>query len=422
MSERNAVGNLRTSPFSIEGKWRLLLCAMIAVYYLGLVLFPVLFRVLGLNFEFMWFLDSHALLAASDAAAAGLNPYARNPLDILGRPHVYSHWWLYFSRFGVTRDDNFLVGGFFLAAFFTVVFWWLRPRSFGEATWGFLIMASPAIVLGVERANNDLVIFALLALVIPLMASEREWVRWCALIPVLAGTLLKFYPAAAVLVLLMGESRREVVSRAVVSAILLGLVFLHLSAELAVLAPIIPKAAGLLSYGASQMFEEMGVPGWLTVPCGMVLGGLLCIGGLLTSPRLVQPVGRTGRAEWVAFVLGAVLLTACFFTRASYVYRFVYSVFMAPFLWRVWTDQMESRRLRRLAGITMGLMLVALWGDGMVLSFLMGLTDKYSVQTLVATADVVAHWRQPLIWAFITCLLCFLGDHYRQVWNRLAGR
>jgi hypothetical protein len=93
---------------------------------------PDRFRALGVNHLGPWFLDLYAILASNDALARGLDPYAHNPLDVFGRPHVYSHWWLSLGSVGLTRDDILWLGAALGTAFVGAALAWLRPRRLGE--------------------------------------------------------------------------------------------------------------------------------------------------------------------------------------------------------------------------------------------------------------------------------------------------
>lgn len=409
----------QSSLFTLRGG-RMVFIAVVAGYYLTFALFPYAFRLLGLTHNFGWFFDSYAILASSDAAAAGLDPYKVNPLDLLGRPHVYSRLWLDLSHLGFTRADNFLMGGAFVVMFFMSALIGLRPKSGKEAAWYVALLASPAVVLAVERGNNDLLMFAIMAAVIALLAHQREWVRWLSLLPLLAATALKFYPAAAVVVVVMvGRSRRELWSRGLVAGGLIAGLFYYLRHDFAVLGPILPRPEGMLALGAPQVFHAMGLSWTGAVLCGQVLGGL----GFAVCWRLPARPGSFGsslyRERGIAFMLGAVLLTACFFAGANFAYRYVYGLMLAPLLWELGHDAGVATRVRRLAGITLILLVLSAWFDGAVLSILACFAYSRGTDSLLALADKIALCRQPLHWALMVCLLWFIAQFAREAWSVL---
>jgi hypothetical protein len=92
------------------------------------IVWPRLFRLVGVVHYRVWFVDTYAILASNEAAEQGIDPYIPNPLDIFGRAHVYPHWWLGLSRLGLTREDCAWLGFALGAAFFLAVIARLRPR------------------------------------------------------------------------------------------------------------------------------------------------------------------------------------------------------------------------------------------------------------------------------------------------------
>jgi hypothetical protein len=78
---------------------------------LALALSPHVRAMLGIFDLGRWFLDSHAVLYAGDAARLGLDPNAPKPDDAFLQVHHYSDWWFGLGKLGLTRKDNFLVGG-----------------------------------------------------------------------------------------------------------------------------------------------------------------------------------------------------------------------------------------------------------------------------------------------------------------------
>src|SRR6478752_9792600 len=141
--------------------FRLLLAVLLAGLS-AVVLCTDLLQTMGLAYHRQWFLDSYAILAANDAARTGVEMLVANPLDPLNRPHRYSDWWLGLQHLGLTRDDNFLFGGVCLVMFLAVVLATVKPRTYREAGWLAVVLLSPPWLFGLQRGNNDLVVFAVL--------------------------------------------------------------------------------------------------------------------------------------------------------------------------------------------------------------------------------------------------------------------
>ena len=415
---------LSTSAKSVgdEGggdRWRLALIAATLGYYMMFAVWPGLFLCAGVSHSQGWFLDSYAILAANDAAVAGMNPYAVNSLDPMGRPHVYSRWWLELSSWGWTREDNFMLGGLFVVAFVTAAFCLLRPRSAREAGLYFMMAGSPAVLLGVERANNDLLIVAILATMVPLLANRREWVRWLALVPWVVATLLKFYPAAALVVLMVGASRREVVGRTLVAVVLLAWMWPYLRDDYARVSTIIPRPVGLQTLGAAQVFVAANLPKNSAAYCGLLAGAIAGVFFWIKRRGNVEPGESRWGSEEIAFWLGSVMLLGCFFSGISYAYRYVYTLLMVPWLWKRAQGAEPAPPMRRVAGLALGLLLAVVWFDGLVFAVLARLKDVRPLDELVALADFLALCWQPVVWVLMLVLLHLVAGHGSRIWGMI---
>lgn len=403
-------------------RWYWLLAALTVCVHGSFALHPAGYGMLGLEHAGVWFLDSLALLASSEALAQGLDPYAYNPLDVYGRPHVYSHWWLWLGDLGLTRASNFWLGLSWVLLFLGSALQWLRPKNAREFAFFALILVSPPMLLIVNRANNDLVVFILMLMaVLSLDARKRVW-RWLAVLAIALAAGLKYYPATAALVLLAGQERREVWARVGLTSVALLLVGWSIRHDLLRLGSMLPEPEGLYTYGAAVGLGLLGVERawvpWLVVP---VVLGAAGIGFLL--PR-GKPAATARPADYYGFVVGAVLLSACFWTQTNYAYRWVFVILLAPWLWRVAGDRIVPAVSRRLAAWTVGLLLLALWYEAaayMVSAY--GLVQLCSAGEAQAWLDRLYAVLQPAHWILHGCLLVFLGQFIGErgttLWPRL---
>lgn len=400
--------------------WRFGLIALTAAYYLAFAIWPRLFDLYGFGHQFGWFLDSYAILASNDAVASGLNPWIRNPLDLIGRPHVYSHWWLQLSNFGFTRDDNFLLGGMFVTVFFVASLWWMRPRSRLELVWFFAVLASPAVMFAVERGNNDLLVCALLIPVAAALNHQKAWVRWLSLAPLLIATALKFYPAVGMIIVLAAPTRREAWARGITASILLGVVLLGLREDLSRISSVVPQPKGLMTTGACRLFMRIGLDRELYVVCGILMGFLAWV--LCRPWRLFEgwSVESTDRSAWLGLILGSILLAGCFFAGSSYSYRLVLGIMLAPMLWRLTDDKKLKRPVRRLAIMTAALLLAMMWVDAILSYIATEIIIYRSVESVTRWYNLLSSFSVPLEWCLVTCLLCFISKFIMDIFE-LSG-
>ena len=342
-----------------------LLVAFTLCYVALFAAIPRLLPLVGVNHYGVWFLDSYAILASNDALGIGRDAYLYNPLDPLGRAHVYSHWWLHLRDLGLTRAQNFPLGLAWGLAFFVAAFARLRPREPREVLWYLVVLGSSPVLLAINRANNDLIVFALLAPVVPCLLAAPRHLQWLAILLIALATGLKYYPAIAGLVLLAGTDQREVRLRVLVGALALALVAANIAPDLLRAGVSAPKAEGLMTFGAANIFEparqnvlNLTIP-WLSVAAFAIVF-------ILGVRRLRRWVLRPhDQGMWLSFVLGAALLTGCFFTGRNFGYRWVFALWLAPLLWSLPRDPLAPVRVRRFAALTAALLVVALWFDAL---------------------------------------------------------
>jgi hypothetical protein len=401
--------------------WLLLTLLMLGSFC-AFAVYPGLFFLLGVNHYGPWFLDTFALLASNDAVTRGLDPYAPNPLDYFHRPHVYSHWWLHLRDLGLTRADVTWLGLGIVGTFLAVALARLRPRTAGQLLWYAAVLGSAPVLLGVDRANNDLVIFILLAPLVPCLLSARPGVRWVAPFLVAAAAMLKYYPAAAGLVLLAAAERKELRLRLGVALGLLLLVGLSLVPDLSGFGPLAPKPAGLLSFGATAFFNALDWTGFMPKLLCAVTGLTVAVVSWRRRWLGAWEPAAAQQSDWLHFTLGAVLLTGCFFTSLNFGYRWIFALWLAPLLWTLPSDETASRAVRLLARWLRWLLVIVLWWDPVCCFILNRFIGLLSAAALAAWAKGCFLAEQPFDWALFLGLVVFL-THFTQGRLRvLAGR
>ncbi|MDB6093299.1 MAG: hypothetical protein JWM32_861 [Verrucomicrobia bacterium] len=403
-------------------RWWWFLVILIAGYYLSFAVYPWLFAVLGVNHYGVWFLDTFALLASNDAVTRGLDPYQPNPLDYFKRPHVYPHAWLHLRDLGLTRADCIWLGWSLVAGFFAAAVYRLRPRNPSQLLWYLGVACSAPILLAVERANNDLVIFILLAGLVPCLQARFRGLRFFAPALMAMAALLKYYPAAAALVLLAGTDRREVRLRFLLTLLLLGLVGVSVATDLSGFGGIAPKPVGLLSFGATGFANGLGWVGW--VPKAVCAAAAVVFIGVAWRRRWLndwEPAEHQ-QSDALHFLLGAALLAGCFFTSQNFGYRWIFALWLAPLLWNLPDDPAAPDGVRRLARWLRWLLLSVLWWDTVFCFVLNRCQGGLSPAETAAWAQRFYMLEQPFDWALFLGLLVFLAQFARRRGQFLLGR
>jgi hypothetical protein len=379
--------------------------------FVGLTLLALVFIVrndailakFGLDTQFGWFLDSYALLADGDAVTAGLDISNANPYDRLQRPQVYSDWWLGLRHLHLHRSDNFLLGCAFVISFLATAFIAIRPRKMSEALIWPLLFAAPPVLLGIQRGNNDLAVFSLVALAAWLAPGPAAWRRVGAIALIAAATGLKYYPFFAVTGFLLIRPIRS-------AALWFGLAVCAAGWALASVWPEMSRADFQISNDVHHLGAEILLR---DLDCDDKWARILSAAVVLGAGAWLWRSGRTRVTEFatdhdvelVAFAMGASILLSCFLARANHGYRWVYILLLLPWLWRGRPAEPRTKGMMQVARM---LVLVVPWLDGvycLVLNTLFGPLPP----------DVVIRWThywrlltQPLHWVLMILLAGWL--------------
>jgi hypothetical protein len=208
--------------------------------------------------------------------------------------------------------------------------WTLRPRNEREVIWAALVLASPSIQLCLARANNDLMIFLVLAPLVPCLQHRRAGVRLTAGLLVGLAAGLKYFPAAAALLLLRADDRRLRRWRAAFTLIALAAVGVSVYPDIRHFASTLPSPHGLFAFGAPLLLQFVGLPS----AAAPWLGIIVALGFAVREWRRGRPPTSNAAPTAVElyFVLGAVLLAACFWLAMNWSYRWVFAVWLLPAL------------------------------------------------------------------------------------------
>ena len=321
------------------------------------------FQRLGLSAFRFPFLDSHAVLAAVECHRLGLDVYAINPCDALGRLHVYSPLWLHLGVLPVTTAWTGPVGltldVLFLGSLVT-----LPParRPLGLLMI-LLATVSPAVAYALERANNDVLIF-LLAVLTGHLAAGQRWLRACAYGLIVLAAGLKFYPAT-LLVLTCRERWRHGLIVVIVTLIALAVCLLPEQSSLLRALHLMP-AGEADTFGASNVpsafVRALHWPDWTRGPVQGVLLTVMATKALHWSGRSRLGLRRLPTLVHVFLTIGSVMIVGCFLTGQNAGYRAIHLLLILPALLRLAADRRDH-----LARAAAGLTVVVMWGAGLPL-------------------------------------------------------
>ena len=277
----------------------------------------------------MPFIDSVYILAQAECWRRGVDVYAFNPCDPLGRLQDYSPLWLRIPGF-VTTVPMIVAVGVGQAMVFLLSLSALPKMRRETLLVMVAALASPVTVFALERGNPDLSMFVL-AVLAAVLAPRRPFAAGAVIL--LAG-LLKFYPL--VLLILLLRARRAVTLIAWVTAAF-GIFVLLNWGEILRMLPNVPRPSSFIdAFGAVQVTAGLGeLFGAPTGVVGVVTPVLLlAAGGLAVRLSMSMPFALAFRAlserEQVLLVAGSASMAGCFLVGNSTAYREIHLLLALP--------------------------------------------------------------------------------------------
>ena len=310
----------------------LVLFALWALYLFGLYNFN-LWAYVGVPHMKPLFADLHAILAAAECSDKGLNVFVTNPCDALGRIHVYDSLWLKISHLGLQSQHLFILGLGLNLIFMLLTVFLIQPKTLGQLALSCLIVFSPAVTLGIERANNDLVIFILIALGAILLTYKTRLALAASLALIYLSSLLKIYPSILFgTVLLFAKQQTKGRVFIVGFSCVLGTLWLATNLnEILLLKDLVPRPLAHYVSGLQALFTYVGrpYPQILLISEAWRLAlfvGLIAAGALVLARRLklsdFQPTQTN--LQYILFLFGLSILFFTYAINSNYDYRWIF--------------------------------------------------------------------------------------------------
>jgi hypothetical protein len=319
------------------------------------------------------FLDLHAIISALECKRQGFDVMRLNPCDILGRPHVYSPLWLAPASLLPVTNAWLLPAGLALDLLFIVSLYRLPPPArLSGASIMAIAALSPATAYALERANNDLIIFLLIVALTPFAIAA--WPRRVGsyAVMVLAG-LLKYYPLA-LLILMLRETPKRFFALLVAMLLVVAGFYLAYRPELMENAAVIDAFRTSyytdsfdfrnLPYGIVELIPQFSAlterfgPGPHIVTYIVMAILLFDLAGrarrVSHDRELGANVAALSSGQAVLLVIGATLITGCFFAGHTVLYRGIFFLLVIPgllVLERAATQQFARSWLRQGLGL-----------------------------------------------------------------------
>jgi Glycosyltransferase family 87 len=302
------------------------------------------------------FFDTRNITAALECRRLGYDPLVENPCDPWGRPMFYPRIWLLLRWLGFDQSDTTALGVLIVVLFLISLCLLTGRISAGEGIVVAVVICSPAVMLALERANMDVVLFSVLVLAVLLWRRGTTVSRILSPFVVLLAATGKLYPVFGLPAYALLRHRR-----AALAAAACGLVFLiYVAVTLDYGARILIGQLYHLVVGQDWQGASMAAQAIAAIPLL-----LLAVSVWLWFRRRLGPgageVSPAPTAELLAFYLGTLIYVGTFAVFKNYDYRLVYLLLTLPQLMQ-WVRQGRPDDPRRsLAGLGLAAVVLGLW-------------------------------------------------------------
>ena len=174
---------------------RLALAGLIALYLVAVALRDWYWPVFGVpGVEGLPFNDFRYWTTAWECVRDGRDVVPVNPCDPQSRLMDHPRIWLAPAFLGLGEDNTFVLGIGIALAFLLTVFAFIGEISTSDAVVYAAALCSPSVMLGVERANTDLIVFTVLAWGLILLNARGRLAVVVGHLLLFLAAVLKLYP------------------------------------------------------------------------------------------------------------------------------------------------------------------------------------------------------------------------------------
>jgi hypothetical protein len=285
-----------------------------------------LWRAMGVPALQPTFADTRVITSAWECTRRGFDVLIENPCDPWARPMNYPRVWLLPAVTGLGQSSTDIIGIVTALLFLLSTLILIGRITLGETILYGLVLGSPAVLLAIERGNNDLLVFALCVAALRAIQNTAPGRRFVGTALLFVGTALLF--VAAVLKLYPAFALASLVTRArwaIGALVALAVYALLISGDLRLIYDATPKPT-LFAYGVIPVGALISIPAEL-----VAVGLLLVTAAVATRPTLAR-FGSTSAAplNQDAFLMGSALYIGSFLLGSDWVYRLVFLIFVVP--------------------------------------------------------------------------------------------
>jgi len=345
--------------------------AMIVLAFVRVVGWDATWRAFGVTPLHPPFFDMHVINDYAACAAKGIDPY--NPHSCSGVNFNIPPTWLWLGRFGIETSHSAWMSLILVSAAAAVMVMLFRGRSWSTGLLALAAIASPSVMMGVERGNLDLLVLAVVG-ASALIYDERRFCRAFAALGILSlGIALKLVPIFCVS-LIARFSKRALIASCILFAI--GCTYLIATLPFIILIRRNVPTTFILSYGYKAIFlgmdhmrGEAGLVLWWSahtwlplLTAALVLSCAVVVAARNISnqhPFCIVDASSAG----TAFLFGAGIYCGTYLLGTNFIYRLMFLLLCVPQLLDWLLRNCDTTSWRRAAGL-LATILGVLWVNG----------------------------------------------------------
>jgi len=370
------------------------------------------------------FVDLQYVLLKVSCWENGVNVYIKNSCDLFADPMLYSPLWLRIEFLALDRSWKAPLGigaGVLFCLSLAVLV--PSPRWRDQLIIG-LASFSPVSVYAVERGNIDILIY-LLSIAAAIVIATKPRTRFVGYALLLCGGLLKFYPVAALVVLMRERLRVCFAIAAVSAAVIAGFAELYYSELMAALRNIWSGGpfsnyigATILSsgikHGALQPIFSLFVErGWsvnprksLILAYGALVLLMLSVCAFMVwiarSREYKDSVAALPPKYGMLLQIGAALMVGCFFTGHSVGYRGIMLLLALPGIVLLSRREASLRKISRLTVVLILLVMFRIPITGLLVAHNLRVQNSALAAFIWITFELAWWWIVSFLLAVLT--------------------
>jgi hypothetical protein len=362
--------------------------------------------------DFPGFKDSRQFAWAAEAYAQGYDPLIENPVNPRGHQLNYPRIWHLLFGLEINESHTNIMGSIVVILFFIGVglFWF--SRTFDDLIYVILsiVILSPAVMLGVERSNIELVIFFIVSLALTI----NYYSSITALLFFVFASVLKLYPVFGFVYLLKENKRNFWVLFLSSMGVFILYALLSLDDFIQVYHTT-PKLVGS-SFGINVWWMGLRHSRFFNLPVSndlalilktlsytfafLVLAATLCLGIRHRESCLYRQIPYID-----SFRVGAAVYIGCFLLMNTHDYRLIFLVFTVPQL-VTWLRNKDGTMLS-VPLVTLASMVFSLWSF-----FIM----RFAGRKITFVLEEFSNWviLVGLLFLFFSSLPVWFSDYLRR--------